>query len=303
MAKPHPWTSDVAGRHARLRLGVAQIETELGDLHTNMARHVEAVRAAADAGVDLLVFAELSLTGYQVGPRVLDLAMARDDPFLTQLSHHAPAMTIVVGFVEEGPAAQFYNAAAVLKGGACVFVHRKLNLATYGELEEDKYFADGRYVDVVNHGGPWQLAVLVCADAWNAGLVHLTALYGATVLALPVASGDGVVGADFSNPEGWALACRFYALVYGMPVVMTNHTGHEGAVRFWGGSRIVDPFGHELAAAEGGETLLTAELDYGAVRRARFQLPTVRDSNLDLIHREIERLANRLGVPRDIRIS
>jgi len=303
MAKPHPWTTDVAGRHATLRLGAAQIATELGDLHANMARHVEAVRAAAASGVELLVFAELSLTGYQVGPRVLDLAMSRHDPFLLQLSRQAPAMTIVVGFVEEGPAAQFYNAAAVLRDGACVFVHRKLNLATYGELEEDKYFADGRYVDVVTHDGPWQLAVLLCADAWNPGLVHLAALYGATALAMPVASGEGVVGADFSNPEGWALACRFYALVYGMPVVMTNHTGTEGAVRFWGGSRIVDPFGRELAVADAGESLLTADVEYGAVRRARFQLPTVRDSNLDLIHREIERLANRIGVPRDIRTS
>jgi len=74
-------------------------------------------------------------------------------------------------------------------------------------------------------------------------------------------------------------------------------------VRFWGGSRIVDPFGRELAVADAGESLLTADVEYGAVRRARFQLPTVRDSNLDLIHREIERLANRIGVPRDIRTS
>ena len=61
MPKPHPWTTDVAGRHARLRLGVAQIETELGDLHTNMARHVEASRGAesprrdVDAGSSVTV--------------------------------------------------------------------------------------------------------------------------------------------------------------------------------------------------------------------------------------------------------
>ncbi len=302
-APSHPWTTDTVGRHARLTVGVAQIAGTLGDLHANLAGHVEAIRAAQARGVELLVFAELSLTGYQVGARVLDLAMARDDAFLLQLSRQAPEMTLVVGFVEEGPAAQFYNSAAVLRDGRCLFVHRKLNLATYGELEEDKYFAEGRYVDVVAHVPPWQLAVLVCADGWNPGLVHLAALYGATVLAMPVASGDGVLGADFSNPDGWALACRFYALLYGMPVVMANHAGVEGAVRFWGGSRIVDPFGREVAVAGDGEELIVAEIDYGAVRRARFQLPTVRDSNLDLIHREIERLANRIGVPRGIRSS
>ena len=197
MAQPRPWTTDGAGRHAGSRLGAARIATELGDVHADMARHVE---AAGDAGVELPVVAELSLTGCQVGPRVVDLAMSRHDPFRLQLSRQAPAMTIVVGFVEEGPAAQFYNAAAVLRDGACVLVHRKLNLATYGALDEDKSFADGRYVDGVDHGGPWQQAVLLGADACNPGLVHLAALDGATAPAMPVASGEGVVDAGESLP-------------------------------------------------------------------------------------------------------
>jgi len=68
--------------------------------------------------------------------------------------------------------------------------------------------------------------------------------------------------------------------------------GREGELTFWGGSRILDPFGHTMARAAGdGEELVVATLDYRQVRRARYLLPTVRDANLPLVLREIERLA------------
>jgi predicted amidohydrolase len=81
---------------------------------------------------------------------------------------------------------------------------------------------------------------------------------------------------------------------------MTNHAGDEGAARFSGGSRTVDPVGRELAVAGGGQPLQTADVDCGAARRARFRLPIGRDSNRDLIHRRIERLADGLGVSHNV---
>lgn len=83
-------------------------------------------------------------------------------------------------------------------------------------------------------------------------------------------------------------------MTYGVPVLMANRVGSEQDLGFWGGSTIVDHFGTVIAEADGQrEELLTAELHYDMVRRARFQLPTLRDSNLDLIHREIADLAAR----------
>ncbi len=285
----------------RIRIGVAQVESVLFDLQVNVGKHIEMIRAARADGIEVLVFPELSLTGYLVGDAALEVALERDDPLLMQLAAEARGMTVVLGFVEEGPAAQIYNATVALKDGRCTFVHRKINLASYGTLEEDKYFAEGRYVDTMLHRPPWTLATLICADVWNPALVHLAALHGATMLITPIASSMEAVGGDFSNPRGWELACSFYGMMYGMPVVMANHCCTDRGHRFWGGSRIVDPHGNALAVAGDTEALIGADLDYRVVRRARFQLPTVRDSNLDLIHREIERMANRLGVPRFVR--
>src|SRR3546814_16222145 len=93
-------------------------------------------------------------------------------------------------------------------------------------------------------------------------------------------------------------------MMYGLPILMANRYGYEGEDFFWGGSRILDPHGRELAAASEGQVgLVTAELNYADVRCARFQLPTVRDSNLHLVQREISRLADRIGMPNISRLS
>ena len=135
---------------------------------------------------------------------------------------------------------------------------------------------------------------MICADLWNPALVHLAAIQGTTVVLAPISSAIEAVGADFDNPGGWDINLRFYALTYGLPIAMANRVGREGELTFWGGSRLVDPFGRTLAQATGeGEDLVRARIDFAEVRRARYLLPTVRDANLPLVQREIERIARR----------
>ena len=288
-------------RTSTLRVAAAQIDPTEADISENLNKHFAFIDEARARGVELLVFPELSLTGYQIRSKTPDLAITRDDERLLSIAERAGDMTVVVGFVEEGWAAQFHNSAAALRRGQVAFIHRKLNLATYGNLEEAKYFARGRYVDVFVHERPWTAAIFICADSWNPGLIHLAGLYGATLLIIPIASSREAVGLDFSNPDGWNTALSFYGMLYGMPIVMANHCGTRDGETYWGGSRVIDPHGKTLAIGGVGEELVVADLEYDKVRQARFQLPTVRDSNLDLIHREIERLNNRIGVPREVR--
>lgn len=282
--------------YVRIKAGIAQIDCRLGDLQHNLRLHLQMVGEARNAGVELLLFPELSLTGYGLGARVPEVALACDAPAITALAQAAADMTVVFGFVEEGPAAQFYNAAAAVRNGQVVHLHRKLNLPTYGRLEEGKLYAEGQRIDAFDVSPPWTAGLLICADLWNPALVHLAMLHGATVLLAPINSALGAVSDEFSNPKGWDLAVRFYATMYGVPVLMANRVGTEGNARFWGGSCIVDPYGEVLAQCTGDSPcLLTADLHYSAVRNARFQLPTLRDSNLPLVQREINRLAARLG--------
>lgn len=288
--------------HSRyLTVGAAQIASRTGEVDANFTTHAEWATLAAGAGVEMLVFPELSLVGHYGAERLLDIVMHRDDPRLVELSLIAPEMAMVVGFVEEGPAAQFYNAAAILHRGAVVYIHRKLNLPSYGRLVETKYYASGRFVDTHGLGEDWRIGLLICADLWNPALTHLAFLHGATLLVAPISSGREAVGQGFDNPAGWTATMHFYSMMYGAPSVMVNRWGEEGDLTFWGGSRILDPRGAALAVAGAGPELITARLDYADVRHARAALPTVRDSNLGLVARETERLMGNLGVPDLIR--
>jgi predicted amidohydrolase len=165
-------------------------------------------------------------------------------------------------------------------------------------MEEAKYFSQGRYVETTPICPPFTAALLLCADLWNPALVHLAAVNGATALIVPTNSSNDRSSGDFTKPAKWDLALRFYAMMYGLPIIFANRVGTEEGHEFWGGSRIVDARGEVIAKAEGdAEQLVIAELDYDQVRRARYELPTVRDSNLELLHREVNRLTSRVGVP------
>lgn len=281
-----------------LKVGVAQIETKVGDVKSNLRKHLDVIDEARAARVDVLLFPELSLVGHNPGTASLGVAMRHDDPALIEIATASGDMCTIAGFVEEGAAAQFYNTAGAFRRGRVEFIHRKINLATYGWLEEGKHYASGRHVNAFDVASAWQASVLICADMWNPALVYLAAASGATLLLGPVSSALEAVGSEFDNPGGWDISARFYSMTYGLPVLIANRVGMEGDLTFWGGSRVCDPFGATLAAAQGmQEELVTAQLDYDVLRRSRYLLPTVRDSNIALVHREIERIHNRIGRP------
>ena len=237
-----PSTIDVAA---------AQIASERGDVAANVRKHIDVIDAARGAGVDVLVFPELSLTGHGAGPDTLRLALRRDDAPVAEIARASGSMCTVFGFIEEAAGAQFFNTAIAVRDGAIVAVHRKINLATYGQLDDGKHFGAGSRVDAFDVGADWRASMLICADLWNPPLVHLAALQDITLLLAPVSSAVEAVGADFDNPGGWAVNLRFHALTYGLPVAMANRVGREGDLTFWGGSRIVDAFGHTVATGRG----------------------------------------------------
>ncbi|WP_290794129.1 nitrilase-related carbon-nitrogen hydrolase, partial [Halomonas sp.] len=236
-----------------------------------------------ELGLALLVFPELSLTGYGLGNRVMQVAMPLEDPRLQTLARACGDMQTVIGFVEEASPGEYYNALAILQDGELIAVHRKLNLPTYGGLEEGKWFTHGSELTHTDIRPGWSATQLICADLWNPALVHAALLRRPAVLCAPINSASGIVSDDFSNEQNWALNVRFYAMTYGTPVIMANRFGPENGSHFWGGTRILGPRGELLAVAEEREMLIHAELSRTAIARARFELPTHRDSDTPLI--------------------
>lgn len=285
----------------QITVAAAQIATVPEDIETNLDTHLEYISRARAEGCDLVVFPELSLTGYSLSAESFRVARSRHSDVIRRLAEASAGMTTQFGFVEEGPGAQFYNTTIAVRDGEIRHLHRKVNLPSYGNLDENKHFATGRFMETATLDETWRYAILICADAWNPALVHLAAMNGATLLSLPVSSALNAVDGEFSNPHGWDLAARFYAMMYGMPLIVSNRVGVEGDATFWGGSSIIDAHGRIIRQAGDTPELITGLLDYDQVREARFHLPTVRDSNFALIQREVNRLSEVLGVPDSVR--
>lgn len=273
-------------RDTALKVGLVQMNCLEGELQANLDKVCQTV-ADFRGKVDLLVFPELTLTGYSVGERVDELALRVTDPAFEALVQAARGVALAVGFIEETASFKHFNSLAFVQHRQLLYVHRKIYLPNYGIFEERKYFAPGaryRCVDLEElRVGPF-----VCGDAWNPALVHLAALDEALVFVFSACSPAGGMGTELSSRDGWQRSNRFYATMYGAYVLFANRVGSERDLAFWGGSEIVDPFGNVVASAEGDEeTVVIGDVDLATVRRARSRLHTVRDEDPSFIQRRM----------------
>jgi predicted amidohydrolase len=255
-----------------VRVALAQIDCDLGDVAANARRVRETLAAARDA--DLVVFPELALTGYQA-TGAGDVALRAGDPEITGLG--AAAGAFVVGFAEAAPP-HTHNAAAYVEAGAVRHVHRKLNLPTYDIWQERRRFMPGAQMQAFDTRFG-RMAILICADAWQPALAALAVRDGARVLVVPAAS--ALRHPDIE--ETWRDISRFYARTLQCYVVFVNRAGEEPGMRFWGGSHVYAPGGTLLAEAPRDEPALEcADLDLDAVRRIRAEMPLVDEAGLAL---------------------
>lgn len=268
----------------------------LGDVAANVEKHLALVDEAAAQGAGLLVFPELSLTGYNVQDLAQEVALvpASDHPLFGRLMAASHRLDLVVGFVERDRRGQIYTAGAYLSGGRVVHVHRKVYLPTYALFDEGRYFAWGGSVRAFD-AGLGRAGLLICEDFWHASPPYLLWLDGADLLLFTSASpGRGLGQTDRLDSTRFVeLVNQAYASLFGNFVVHANRVGWEDGINFWGGSTIFGPNGELVAQAPYfEETLLVAEIDLAAIRRARARLPLLRDDErMALTLRELQRIA------------
>jgi predicted amidohydrolase len=274
------------------RLAVGQIAPTLGDLEKNLALHEKTARDAIAQSANLLVFPELSLTGYFLKDQVPSVALRPDAPALRLFRELSQRIAIILGFVEEGTGHRFYNASAYFEGGEIRHIHRKAYLPTYGIFDEARYLAAGERVRAFDTA-LGRMAILICEDLWHPVAPALAAWDGAEIMVCPSASpgrGLGQAG-PFQNASTWERTIRTCGDLLTSYIVYANRVGYEDGACFWGGSEVVAPSGEPVAKARYLEDeLLLATLDPGALRRARVANPLLRDERLDLTSRELARI-------------
>lgn len=284
----------------RVHIGLAQTYPHLGDVAANLRQHLALAETARAQGVDLLVFPELSLTGYQIQDLVPEVAIktTADDPIFSQLLAASQAIDLVFGFVHEDERKRFYIASAYLSGGACLHVHHKLYLPTYAMFDEGRFFDQGEQVRAFDTR--WgRVGMLICEDFWHMSPPYLLWMDGADILIFHSASPSrGLDASDRLASSRWVeLVNQAYGGIFTTYVVHCNRVGYEDGKNFWGGSSIVDPNGEFLTRGRYfQEALITQTIDLNQLHRTRSRLPLLRDERPDVMYRELGRiLGERLG--------
>lgn len=283
----------------KLKIALAQFSTVLGDTEKNLARHLALVEKAQAEGADLLIFPELSLTGYVLQDLVPFTAHrpTHDDPIFRPLLDASHKLDLMVGFVEEDTRSRFYIASAYLSRGEVLHVHRKVYLPTYGLFDEGRFFAFGDSVRAFDTRFG-KVGMLICEDFWHASLPYLLWMDGADVLLFQSASpGRGLSDSPQLENTLWVdMILRAYASLFTSFVVHTNKVGYEDGLNFPGGAVAYDPDGSALGRGPYHEEALTVvELDLNQLHRTRARLPLLRDERTALVQREINRILNTEG--------
>src|SRR3954471_20300753 len=213
----------------------------VGDIDGNVTRILDAYARAEEAGAQIALFPELSITGYPPEDLLLKPGFVADNiRALNRVVRATKSCTAVIGFVERG----LHNSACIARDGKRVGVYRKRHLPNYAVFDEQRYFKPGRGGHRLYDIAGLPCGVSVCEDAWQAidGPIARQGKLGAELI-LNINASPYYAG-RWREREA---VVRARALEAGAPVVYVNQVGGQDELVFDGGSMIMSATGELLA--------------------------------------------------------
>ncbi len=275
-----------------MKTKIGLVQSRCGsDKQNNLKRTLNGIADAAGRGARIVCLQELFLTQYfcqEEDSARFSLAEEIPGPTTTRLSEAAKAhdCVIIASLFEKRAPGIYHNTAAVIDAdGSYLGKYRKMHIPDDPNYYEKFYFTPGdlgyRTWDT-RHG---KIGVLVCWDQWYPEAARLTALSGARILFYPTAIGwmdEEKEAQGAAQQTAWETVQRGHAVANGCYVAAVNRTGREGALDFWGGSFVANPFGEVVAkAAADKEEVLVVECDLGRIEEIRCDWPFFRDRRID----------------------
>lgn len=282
--------------NSRINVCLAQTDPKMGDLEKNIENHINIISSAKNKGAEIVVFPELSLTGYFLKDSVYDLGVDinSDEAAVFQPLYKISEelnITVIAGFVEKDADFNFYNSTFCVSNGKLINVHRKVYLPTYGMFEELRYFKQGDGFDVFDLNGV-KISVLTCEDAWHLSSSYIAVNKGAHIIIINSASPARGITAGlnkFNSTNMWEELLSVIAFYYKCYVIYVNRVGFEDGIGFSGGSCVINPSGNIESKMDyiEAEEIIT-ELNLNLLNNERFKTPLLRDENLNLTLKELE---------------
>jgi N-carbamoylputrescine amidase len=276
----------------RISLGLVQMSCS-ADPSGNLDKAIAGIREAAARGARIVCLQELFRSLYFCDVEDyahFQLAEAVPGPSTEVLARIASEKDIVIiaSLFEKRTHGIYHNTTAVIDaGGHYLGKYRKMHIPDDPAFYEKFYFTPGDLGYPVFSTRYARIGVLICWDQWYPEAARLTALQGAEILFYPTAIGWASAQDETTNLEqfqAWQTIQRSHAIANGIHVVSVNRVGPEqnGAMRFWGGSFVANPFGSVLCeASHDREEVLVQEIDLDKTDSYRTHWPFLRDRRID----------------------
>jgi len=259
----------------------------------NLSKAIQKIREAAAKGAQIVCLQELFTSLYFCDTENYDhfaLAESIPGPSTDTLSAVAKELSVVIiaSLFEKRAQGLYHNTTAVLDAdGTYLGKYRKMHIPDDPAYYEKFYFTPGDLGYKVFETKYAKLGVLICWDQWYPEAARITAMMGAEILFYPTAIGWATSQDDATNKEqynAWQTIQRSHAVANGVHVVSVNRVGYEqdGAMKFWGGSFVSNPFGSLLyLASHENEEVHVQEIDLDLSDRYRTHWPFLRDRRID----------------------
>jgi N-carbamoylputrescine amidase len=276
----------------RISLGLVQMSCS-ADPSGNLDKAIAGIREAAARGARIVCLQELFRSLYFCDVEDyahFQLAEAVPGPSTEVLARIASEKDIVIiaSLFEKRTHGIYHNTTAVIDaGGHYLGKYRKMHIPDDPAFYEKFYFTPGDLGYPVFSTRYARIGVLICWDQWYPEAARLIALQGAEILFYPTAIGWASAQDETTNLEqfqAWQTIQRSHAIANGIHVVSVNRVGPEqnGAMRFWGGSFVANPFGSVLCeASHDREEVLVQEIDLDKTDSYRTHWPFLRDRRID----------------------
>jgi NAD+ synthase (glutamine-hydrolysing) len=275
------------------KVTLAQTDSILGNINKNIIQHCEIIEKAIDQGSDMIVFPELSLTGYVLRDLNYDLALnPRTTSLLDPIKNLSKYIDIICGTVEEGEEFGMYNSALYYSNGEFKDLHRKIYLPTYGLFEEERYFSPGRDLHTIDTKFG-KMGILICEDFWHLSLPYILAKKGAFMIVGLSSSPTRIAPNEdkFKQNEINNEFHKVYARLLSLYIAWCNRVGFEEGLNYWGGSEIISPNGEVIQkAALFKPDTITGTMNTNDIKRSRMYSKHFVDDDINFTINELNKI-------------
>lgn len=251
-----------------LRVALAQINPTVGDLKGNVSKIIDHIMKSMRAGVHIVAFPELAITGYPPEDLLLKNEFIEDNlDALKKIQKNVGNITVIVGYVDKKD--DIYNAAALLYNKRLIDTYHKIFLPNYGVFDEYRYFKPGTRFPVYRIGDTC-IGVNICEDIWYPNGPALYQTQGGAEVIVNINASPYSIGKNRLREKMLSARASGNAAI----VAYLNTVGGQDELVFDGHSLIVNQDGMVIARGKQfEEDLLVVDLDLDGVTRKRLRSP------------------------------